>query len=110
MLLSVSRLMFAWAEDGIFPSVVARVHSRFHTPHLALAVSGTIASIGVLGSHFAGDFFLGIDIMVTAMMVTEMTTHVGIDNPRNCQSTVAHSPEPVKISFSASASGNESMM
>jgi APA family basic amino acid/polyamine antiporter len=69
MLLSVSRLMFAWAEDGIFPARIAKVHSRYHTPHLALTVSGLIASVGVLGSHFAGDFFLGIDIMVTAMMV-----------------------------------------
>lgn len=69
MLLSVSRLMFAWAEDGIFPRRIGRVHPRFHTPHIALFTSGTIASIGVLGSHFAGDIFLGIDIMVTAMMV-----------------------------------------
>ncbi len=69
MLLSVSRLMFAWAEDGVFPKVVADVHSRFHTPHIALVGSGIIASIGVLGSHFAGDFFLGIDIMVTSMMI-----------------------------------------
>jgi APA family basic amino acid/polyamine antiporter len=69
MLLSVSRLMFAWAEDGIFPSSMASVHKRFHTPHLALTASGLIASLGVIGSHFAGDFFLGIDIMVTAMMV-----------------------------------------
>lgn len=69
MLLSVSRLMFAWAEDGIFPKSVAQVHPRFHTPHRALMLSGVIASLGVLGSHFAGDFFLGIDIMVTAMMV-----------------------------------------
>ena len=28
-----------------------------------------MASIGILGSHFAGDFFLGIDIMVTSMLV-----------------------------------------
>ncbi len=69
MLLSVSRLMFAWAEDGIFPSVVARVHPQRHTPYIALSVAGIMASIGVLGSHFAGDFFLGIDIMVTSMMV-----------------------------------------
>ncbi len=69
MLLAVSRLMFAWAEDGIFPAGIARVHPRFHTPHRALVTSGGIASIGVLGSHFAGDFFLGIDIMVTAMLV-----------------------------------------
>lgn len=69
MLLSVSRLMFAWAQDGVFPKFVSKVHSKFHTPHMALMTSGVIASVGVLGSHFAGDFFLGIDIMVTAMMV-----------------------------------------
>jgi len=69
MLLSVSRLMFAWAEDGIFPKNVANVHPRFHTPHIAILMSGGMASIGILGSHFAGDFFLGIDIMVTSMMV-----------------------------------------
>jgi L-asparagine transporter-like permease len=28
-----------------------------------------MATIGILGSHFAGDFFLGIDIMVTSMLV-----------------------------------------
>ncbi len=69
MLLSVSRLMFAWAKDGIFPEKVSNIHSRFHTPHTAILVSGGMASIGTLGSHFAGDFFLGIDIMVTSMMV-----------------------------------------
>lgn len=69
MLLSVSRLMFAWAEDGIFPKVVARIHPRFNTPYLAILLSGGMASIGILGSHLAGDFFLGIDIMVTAMLV-----------------------------------------
>jgi len=69
MLLAVSRLMFAWAEDGIFPRWIARVHPRHHTPHTAILLSGVMASIGILGSHFAGDFFLGIDIMVTSMLV-----------------------------------------
>ena len=69
MLLSVSRLMFAWAEDGIFPSIIAQVHSKNFTPHISLIVAGAMASFGVLGSHFAGDFFLGIAIMVTSMMV-----------------------------------------
>ena len=69
MLLSVSRLVFAWADDGIFPSKIANIHKKHKTPHRALYLSGTIASVGVLGSHFAGDFFLGIDIMVTSMMV-----------------------------------------
>lgn len=69
MLLAVSRLMFAWAEDGIFPRWVARLHPRRRTPQTAILLSGVMASIGILGSHFAGDFFLGIDIMVTSMLV-----------------------------------------
>ena len=69
MLLAVSRLMFAWAEDGIFPRWIARVHPRHHTPQIAILLSGVMASVGILGSHFAGDFFLGIDIMVTSMLV-----------------------------------------
>jgi len=69
MLLAVSRLVFAWAEDGIFPRWIAAIHPRLHTPHRAVMLSGIMASIGILGSHFAGDFFLGIDIMVTSMLV-----------------------------------------
>lgn len=69
MLLSVSRLMFAWAEDGIFPKQVAQIHPRYQTPFGAILISGGMATMGILGSHLAGDFFLGIDIMVTAMLV-----------------------------------------
>ncbi|GHB39494.1 APC family permease [Mongoliitalea lutea] len=69
MLLSVSRLVFAWAEDGIFPKTLSSIHSSNQTPYAALILSGIVASVGVLGSHFAGNFFLGIDIMVTSMMV-----------------------------------------
>jgi APA family basic amino acid/polyamine antiporter len=69
MLLAVSRLMFAWAEDGVFPRGVARVHPEWHTPHVALVLSGLMATASILGSHFAGDFFLGVDILVTSMLV-----------------------------------------
>lgn len=69
MLLAVSRLMFAWAEDGIFPPAVARVHPTHHTPHIAIFLSGGMASAGIIGSHLAGDFFLGVDILVTSMLV-----------------------------------------
>ncbi|MEW6320126.1 MAG: APC family permease [Acidobacteriota bacterium] len=69
MLLAVSRLMFAWAADGIFPAAVAAVHPVRRTPHVAILASGAMATAGILGSHFAGDFFLGVDILVTAMLV-----------------------------------------
>ncbi len=69
MLLAVSRLLFAWAEDGLVPPAVAAVHPKFHTPHVALIASALMASLGILGSHVAGDFFLGVDILVTSMLV-----------------------------------------
>ncbi len=69
MLLAVSRLMFAWAEDGVFPTSVASVHPSWHTPHIALVLSGMMATLSILGSHLAGDFFLGVDILVTSMLV-----------------------------------------
>lgn len=69
MLLAVSRLMFAWAEDGIFPRRVARVHPKRHTPQVALVASGAMATVGILGSHLAGDFFLGVDLLVLSMLV-----------------------------------------
>jgi basic amino acid/polyamine antiporter, APA family len=69
MLLSVSRLLFAWAEDGIFPRAIAQIDPRTQAPQRALLVSGGWATGGILGSHFAGDFFLGVDIMVTSMLV-----------------------------------------
>ena len=69
MILSVSRLVFAWAEDGIFPKKLANIHPKYKTPVSAIILSGAVSSLGILGSHFAGDFFLGIDIMVTSMLV-----------------------------------------
>ncbi len=69
MILSVSRLVFAWAEDGIFPSGLARVRSTTRTPDAAILLSTALASVAIVGSEWAGDFFLGVDIMVTSMLV-----------------------------------------
>tara|TARA_Y100001935_G_scaffold243330_1_gene234633 strand:- start:733 stop:2175 length:1443 start_codon:yes stop_codon:yes gene_type:complete len=69
MILSVSRLMFAWSKDKIFPKKVSSIHEKYNTPHISIVIVGFVASIGSIGSHFAGDFFLGIDIMVTSMMI-----------------------------------------
>jgi amino acid transporter len=69
MLLSVSRLMFAWAKDGIISNKLTIIHTKNNTPVVALIMAGMMSTIGVLGSNFEGDFFLGIDIMVTSMLV-----------------------------------------
>ncbi|MGE0360685.1 MAG: APC family permease [Vicinamibacterales bacterium] len=69
MLLGVSRLMFAWAEDGVFPPAVAAVHPRFRTPHVAILLSAGMATVSIVGCHLAGDWFLGVDILVTSMLI-----------------------------------------
>jgi amino acid transporter len=78
MLLAVSRLMFAWAEDGIFPRAVAAVHPRFRTPHVAILASAVMATVGVIGCQVAGDFFLGIDILVTSMLVNFLLMAISV--------------------------------
>ena len=69
MLLGISRLMFAWGEDRIFLPVVARIHSRWRTPHVAILISSATASVAVFGCELAGDFFLGVDLLVIGMLV-----------------------------------------
>jgi len=69
MIFAVSRLMFAWAEDEIFPRRVAQVSPRYRTPQAAIVLSSLTASASILGCHLAGDFFLGVDILVTSMLV-----------------------------------------
>jgi amino acid transporter len=78
MLLSVSRLMFAWAEDGIFPRRIAALHTRFRTPHIAIVASASMATLSILGCHLAGDVFLGVDILVTAMLVNYIAMSVSV--------------------------------
>src|SRR5687768_18070338 len=78
MLLGTSRLMFAWAEDGIFPAAVARVHPVRRTPDTAILASGAMATAGILGSHLAGDFFLGVDILVISMLINFLVMSVAV--------------------------------
>ena len=78
MIFTVSRLMFAWAADGIFPRAVAKVHVGRHTPHVAITLSGIMASLGILGSHVARDFFLGVDVLVTSMLVNFLLICVSV--------------------------------
>lgn len=104
MLLSVSRLMFAWAEDEIFPRSVAAVHPRFRTPHVAILLSGGMASLGILGSHLAGDFFLGVDILVTAMLVNFLLMAVTVlalprRNPALARQITVVSSAPVRAAL-----------
>lgn len=78
MLLSVSRLVFAWAEDGIFPRGLTRVSPRFHSPSAAILLSAGMATVSVVGCQVAGDFLLAVDILVTSMLVNFLCMCVSV--------------------------------
>lgn len=47
IILGYSRQLFALARGGYLPRGLARIHPRFHTPHVALIVGGIIGIIAV---------------------------------------------------------------
>lgn len=46
------RIFFAMAEDRLFFRSVARVHPRFHTPHIAIGINIVLAVVFVLVRNF----------------------------------------------------------
>lgn len=77
ILLAVSRLFFAWAEDGVFPRGLAAVNARFNTPHWALTASALVASIIAVGCNLHG-FFQGIDVVVIALCFTYLLIAISV--------------------------------
>ncbi len=69
MLLSVSRLLFAWAADGLVPALFGRVHAERGTPTAAIVCCAGVATAAVVGCHLAGDFLFGVDILATSMLI-----------------------------------------
>lgn len=69
VMLANSRMIYAFSQDRVFPAVFGRVHPRFRTPHHATTLTALAGSLSVLGCAFAGDFFLGVDLLVVSMLV-----------------------------------------
>lgn len=64
------RYLYALAKDGFGPAVVARVHPRFRTPHVAIIVLGLIALVLAL----TGSFVELAKLSVVARLVTYIGT------------------------------------
>ena len=69
VMLGNSRLIYAFATDRIFPAAFARLHPRYRTPHHAITLTAIAGSVSVIGCAFAGDFFLGVDLLVVSMLI-----------------------------------------
>jgi basic amino acid/polyamine antiporter, APA family len=68
-ILGTPRILFAFAKSGMLPRALGRVHSRTHTPHVAIltyavltagiALSGTFAELAVLSTLALAPLYIG---------------------------------------------------
>jgi amino acid transporter len=52
-LLGSPRAWYAFGRDGILPAAMARIHPRFHTPHIAIVVYACLVAALAISSSFA---------------------------------------------------------
>lgn len=75
--LSIPRILFAGARDGLLPASLAKVHPRFATPHVAIlvytgidfimAVSGGFRQLAVIASASSLILYLGVILAVVKL-------------------------------------------
>jgi basic amino acid/polyamine antiporter, APA family len=78
VMLANSRMLYAFGTDRIFPAALGRVHPVHRTPHVAITVTAIAGSLSVVGCHFAGDFFLGVDVLVLSMLLNFVLMAVAV--------------------------------
>jgi len=76
-LLNTPRVVFAAARDGLLPGVLAKVHPRHHTPHIAIlfyaaagcgfALTGTFKQLAVVASGSILLVYLAVSLAVIAL-------------------------------------------
>jgi len=69
-MIGTSRLGYALAADGLFPKLFSRLHERFNTPYLSIAVQSGIAVVAAI----VGGLSLLISVSVFFMAVAYLAT------------------------------------
>jgi APA family basic amino acid/polyamine antiporter len=67
--LATTRLPFAFAEQGDMPAVLARVHAKFRTPHVAILGCAVVVLVATLASSFLS--------AITLATSTRMIVYIG---------------------------------
>lgn len=91
-LLGQPRILLAMAEDGLLPKSVAKVHSRFKTPHVATLATGVLAAL------FAGLFPLSIlgELIVIGILLAFAVVCIGVLILRKTKPDL---PRPFRVPF-----------
>jgi APA family basic amino acid/polyamine antiporter len=72
-MLSAPRTLFAFATDGYLPRAVARVHSVFRTPHVAVVVQAVVAA----GLALSGTYVMLAKISNVAILLVYLACCIG---------------------------------
>ena len=79
-LLGQARILYSMAKDKLLPGSFADVHSRFNTPHVATAITGTIVTVlaGLLPIELIGELvsigtLLAFAIVCIAVLALRIT-------------------------------------
>lgn len=75
-MLGTSRVVFAWAEDHLFPSAFAKT-SRYKTPTAALLLSAVIGTVSLVQSTFVG-WSIGVTFRSISILLVLFLTGLGI--------------------------------
>lgn len=70
IMLASPRLLLAMAEGGQLPRVLGRVHPRFRTPYVAIAVNAAIVFSLTLGTTFVSALTISVLIRVLTYLAT----------------------------------------
>jgi APA family basic amino acid/polyamine antiporter len=75
-MLAQSRIFYSMSRDGLLPPLFARLHPRYHTPHVTTAITGIVVAIasglfpiGVLGQLVSMGTLLAFAIVCTGVLI-----------------------------------------
>jgi amino acid transporter len=68
-IIPASRTTLSMARSGAFPSVLARIHPRYHTPHIATAVVAALAIAWYVPANLISENFLFDSLSALALMI-----------------------------------------
>jgi amino acid transporter len=73
-MIAAPRLLFAMAEHGELPRLLARVHARFHTPYAAILLSAVI----MLALSLSATFIAALKISTVIRLITYASTCIAL--------------------------------
>ena len=82
-MLSIPRILYAGARDGVMPKLLAKIHPRFFTPYISIifyaslgllfAISGSFKQLAVIASAASLVIYLGVVLATLKLRKTTQT-------------------------------------